>query len=100
MEEVRRCHVDFFGTFLPCFLASDRPIAMACFRLVTFLPLPVFNVPFFFFSIVFLTSFCAPLLYAGIENPPLLHLFTQFLKHARLDFKELTVRDLKSNAPP
>jgi hypothetical protein len=30
---------------LPFFRASDRPIAIACFLLVTFLPLPLFNVP-------------------------------------------------------
>jgi hypothetical protein len=48
---------DFFaGDFLPVFLrgtfapfsrASERPIAIACFLLVTFLPLPLFRVPFF-----------------------------------------------------
>src|ERR1700736_3820753 len=36
----------FFGTFLPSFRASERPIAIACLRLVTFLPLPpLFRVP-------------------------------------------------------
>lgn len=49
--------VDFFalevpfgasGTFSPFSLASDKPIAMACLRLVTFLPLrPLRSVPFF-----------------------------------------------------
>ena len=34
------------GTFLPSALASDNPIAIACFLLVTVLPLPpLFNVP-------------------------------------------------------
>ena len=34
----------FFGTFSPLSLASDKPIAIACLRLVTFLPLrPLFN---------------------------------------------------------
>ncbi|MBN9041003.1 MAG: hypothetical protein J0H38_06905 [Rhizobiales bacterium] len=43
--------VDFFdaffgGTFLPSLRASERPIAIACLRLVTFLPdLPLFKVP-------------------------------------------------------
>ena len=38
---------DFFlGTFLPARRASDKPIAMACFRLLTLLPeRPIFNVP-------------------------------------------------------
>ena len=38
---------DFPGTFSPSSLASDRAIAMACLREVTFLPLPLFNVPRF-----------------------------------------------------
>src|ERR1700754_4264162 len=38
--------VAFFGTFFPARRASDSPIAMACFRLFTFLPLrPLRNVP-------------------------------------------------------
>ena len=36
------------GTLPPAFLASDNPIAIACFLLVTFLPEPLFNFPFFF----------------------------------------------------
>ena len=36
----------FFGTFFPSALASDRPIAIACLRLMTFLPdRPLFKVP-------------------------------------------------------
>jgi hypothetical protein len=35
----------FFGTFLPERLASERPIAIACFLLFTFLPLPLFSLP-------------------------------------------------------
>jgi hypothetical protein len=35
----------FFGTFLPERLASDKPIAIACFLLFTFLPLPLFSLP-------------------------------------------------------
>jgi hypothetical protein len=34
----------FFGTFSPFWRASERPIAIACLRLVTFLPdRPLFN---------------------------------------------------------
>jgi hypothetical protein len=48
---------DFFlATFFPFLRASDRPIAIACFLLFTFLPLPLFNVPFFRFRIADLTS--------------------------------------------
>ena len=37
---------DFFrATFLPFLRASDRPMAIACFLLVTFLPLPLLSVP-------------------------------------------------------
>ena len=36
----------FFGTFAPAALASDRPIAMACLRLLTVRPdRPLFSVP-------------------------------------------------------
>jgi hypothetical protein len=36
----------FFGTFAPAALASERPIAFACLRLLTFLPdRPLFKVP-------------------------------------------------------
>ncbi len=37
----------FLGALAPSFLASERPIAIACLRLVTFLPEPDFNVPLF-----------------------------------------------------
>jgi hypothetical protein len=42
---VRADQLFFFGTFLPDRLASERPIAIACFLLFTFLPLPLFNLP-------------------------------------------------------
>lgn len=52
------------GTFFPFFRASDRPIAIACFRLVTFLPLrPLLSVPFLRFFITRSTSFEALLEY-------------------------------------
>src|SRR5437667_7240330 len=40
-------HQDFFlGTFAPALRASDRPIAIACLRLLTVLPdRPLFSVP-------------------------------------------------------
>jgi hypothetical protein len=54
----------FFGTFLPLALASDRPIAIACLRLLTFLPEPpLFNVPALRFFIARLTSLDAFLEY-------------------------------------
>jgi hypothetical protein len=37
----------FRGTFAPFLRASLRPIAIACFRLFTFRPEPLFSVPFF-----------------------------------------------------
>ena len=50
----------FFGTFAPDLRASDSPIAIACFRLVTFFPLrPLFSVPLFFSRITRATFFCA-----------------------------------------
>jgi hypothetical protein len=37
----------FAGTFAPFLRASDSPIAMACLRLVTLRPDPLFSVPRF-----------------------------------------------------
>src|SRR5579884_283316 len=48
------------GTLPPFLRALDRPMAIACLRLVTFLPdLPLLSFPSFFSCIAFLTSFCA-----------------------------------------
>jgi len=60
------------GTLPPARRASDRPIAMACFLLVTFLPeRPLFNVPRLRSRITFLTFFCAVLPYFAMLQAPL-----------------------------
>jgi hypothetical protein len=46
----------FFGTFLPLRRASESPMAIACLRLFTFLPLPLFRVPRLRLRIAPLTS--------------------------------------------
>src|SRR5262245_43814128 len=52
------------GTFFPFARASDRPIAIACLRLLTFLPLrPLLSVPFLRFFIARSTSLEALLEY-------------------------------------
>jgi hypothetical protein len=49
--------VALFGTFFPSALASERPIAIACLRLVTFRPeRPLFKVPALRFFITRSTS--------------------------------------------
>src|ERR1700682_1871675 len=54
----------FFGTFSPFARASDRPIAIACLRLLTFLlDRPLFNVPALRFFITRSTSADAVLEY-------------------------------------
>ena len=53
----------FFGTFAPRLRASDKPMAMACFRLVTFLPEPLLSVPCLRSCMVFCTFDCAVLPY-------------------------------------
>ena len=60
-----RCHVDFFfGTFSPARRASDKPMAIACFRLLIVLPeLPLFKVPALRSCIVLATFFEAALEY-------------------------------------
>jgi hypothetical protein len=59
-----QCHVRAdlrFGTFLPFLRASERPIAMACLRLLTVLPLlPLFSVPFLRLRMAPRTSLAAP----------------------------------------
>jgi hypothetical protein len=57
----------FFGTFFPALLASDIAIAIACLRLVTFLPLPPLRkVPRFFSRITLAIFLCAPFEYFAI----------------------------------
>src|SRR3989440_5370355 len=59
----------FFGTLPPSLRASDNPIAIACFLLVTFLPdLPLFSVPSLRSCIAFLTFFCAFFPYLAIAH--------------------------------
>jgi hypothetical protein len=50
----------FRGTFAPFFRASESPMAIACLRLFTFLPLPLFSVPRFRRRIALPTDFDAP----------------------------------------
>src|SRR4051812_14411461 len=59
----------FFGAFPPSLRASDNPMAIACFLLVTFLPdLPLFSVPSLRSCIAFLTFSCAFLPYLAIAH--------------------------------
>ncbi len=57
------------GTFSPRSLASDNPIAIACLRDLTFLPLrPLFNCPRFISCMVSSTFLPAPFEYLAIKN--------------------------------
>jgi hypothetical protein len=56
------------GTLAPFSLASFRPIAIACFRLVTRRPEPLFNVPRLRRRIADFTVFDAPLPYFAIDT--------------------------------
>src|SRR5688572_9202094 len=59
----------FFGTLAPFLRASESPMAIACFLLVTFLPdLPLFKVPFFRLCIAFSTFSDALLPYFAIMH--------------------------------
>ena len=52
----------FFGTLAPFLRASERPIAIACFLLFTFMPdLPLLSVPALRFFMARPTFFAAPL---------------------------------------
>lgn len=58
------------GTFAPDRRASDNPIAIACFRLLTVLPeRPLFSVPLFRSCIAFLTFWDAFLPYLAMKPP-------------------------------
>src|ERR1041385_9325514 len=75
----------FFGTLPPALRASDNPIAIACFLLVTFFPeRPLLSFPFFRSCIARLTFFCAVLPYLAIIAPPLLFSFRFALALRRL----------------
>jgi hypothetical protein len=56
------------GTFAPFERASLSPIAMACFRLFTLRPEPLFNVPFFRRRMADSTRFDAALPYLAIKK--------------------------------
>ena len=60
-DELRRLELRLgFGTLAPERRASDKPIAIACFRLFTLLPdLPLFNVPRLRSCIALFTLLCA-----------------------------------------
>jgi hypothetical protein len=59
------------GTLAPFWRASDRPIAIACLRLVTFLPLrPLRSVPFLRLRIADSTVFLLRLPYFAMAGAP------------------------------
>jgi len=58
----------FFGALPPPLRASDKPMAIACFLLVTFFPDPLFSVPSLRSCIAFLTFFCAFFPYLAIDH--------------------------------
>lgn len=70
-SKLRSTHLDFFeGTLAPFFRASDRPMAIACFRLFTRPPLPPCperSVPCFRRRIALRTLLLAPWLYLRRE---------------------------------
>jgi hypothetical protein len=58
----------FRGTFFPFDRASDRPIAIACFLLFTFRPLPDLSVPFLRRRIALSTSLLALSEYLRLDD--------------------------------
>ncbi len=63
-------YFDFRGTFAPFFRASESPMAIACLRLRTRLPLPLFSVPDLRLCIADLTAFFAPPPYLAMISSP------------------------------
>jgi len=75
----------FFGTFAPARRASDRPMAIACFLLLTFLPdLPDLRVPALRSCIAFPTFFDAFLPYLAMT-----------LLHCSSFLRTLTIRSAR-----
>jgi hypothetical protein len=72
LRELLRLRFGFGGTFAPFFRASDSPMATACLRLVTFLPLlPLLSVPRLRRCMADSTDLCAFFPYLAIRSPPL-----------------------------
>src|SRR5688572_14972227 len=65
-DDVELLRDDLGGTFAPFSRASLSAIAIACLRLVTFRPEPLFSVPFFLRRIVDSTFFEAALPYLAM----------------------------------
>jgi hypothetical protein len=87
--------VFFRGTFPPSFRASDNPIAIACFWLVTFLPdRPLLSVPSFLSCIAFSTFLEAFLPYLAMA-----FFCFEFVLDLRLPANRLSQQD-KDRAMP
>ncbi len=78
------------GTLPPARRASDSPIAIACFLLVTFLPDPLFSVPRLRSRIVFST-------FSDAFAP---YLATVFLLDGEVQLQAKIVRDTVSRQQP
>ena len=86
-EELRR-----FGTFAPFFRASERPMAMACFRLFTFPPCPFLprrRVPCFRRRIALATLLLAPRLY--LRPPDFFRLLFVAMMISRVEHSRLVL---------
>ncbi len=68
LRPLDRLRDDFRGTFAPFFLASLRPIAIACLRLLTLRPEPLFSVPRLRRCIADLTDLDAALPYLAMKT--------------------------------
>jgi hypothetical protein len=89
----------FRGTLAPAFRASDRPIAIACFRLLTVVPdLPLFKVPRFILCIARSTFFSAAFFFVAITRY-LVDVF-QTNSHSRPINCEVIVRASKATPLP
>ncbi len=77
------------GTFAPFFRAFERPMAIACFRLLAFPDLPLFCVPAFVFSTAFFTSFfaAAPYFAIAFSFPGELFGFASFTRNSLMHRK-------------
>jgi hypothetical protein len=88
------------GTLPPFSRASLSPIAIACLRLVTFLPDPLFSVPFFRRCIADFTFLEADRPYFAMNTPPAPQSARYVLENHRKNAEECGRTGRKRSAEP
>jgi hypothetical protein len=97
---MRAFQLFFLGTFAPFFRASDKPIAIACFRVFTTPPLPPFperSLPRFSRAKALFTLALAALPYFAIAPPSFFRAFRGYSNRDALAIRKLLPVGERSN---